>query len=107
MISETRVEKAVEFLRDSAAGYGKARGYLAFCDNNMRRVKSLHMCGKPGSVGDREASAYASPEYLQALEALEAATVEAETIRARRDAAEMTIEVWRSQNSSKRQGIVT
>lgn len=105
MISETRVEMAVEFLRDTARDYGKARGHQAFCDANLRRVKALEMVGKEGSLGDREALAYASDAYKAAIEALENATADAETLRARRDAAEYCIEVWRTETSARKQGI--
>ncbi len=104
MISEERVEKAVEFMRDTANAYGAARGHVAFYEGNLRRVKALQMVGKPGSAADREATAYASGEYLEALEGLQNAVTDCETLRAKRDAAEMTIEVWRSQFSASKRG---
>ena len=106
MISEERTEAAVEYLRDSAKQYGKLRGSMEYCDANLRRVKSLEMLGKPGSLGDREAAAYASDAYLKAMTALENVTAEYETIRALREAAIYTIETWRSQNSTRKQGHV-
>ena len=106
MISEERTERAVEFLRDTAEKYGQARGYVAYCEGNLRRVKALEMVSKAGGLGEREAAAYASAPYCTALEALQNAVCECETIKARREAAELTIEVWRSQNSSKRMGVV-
>lgn len=105
MISEARVEKALEFLRDSAGEYGQARGYAVYCDAQLRRVKALEMMSKDGGVGEREAAAYASDAYRTAIEALRDATATAETIRAKRDAAEFTIEVWRSQSSARKQGV--
>lgn len=92
-------------MRDSAAQYGAARGHLAYCDANLRRVKSLEMVELEGSIGDREARAYASEAYRQAIEDLEDATADYETLRAKREAAVMTIEVWRSQNSGRKQGV--
>jgi hypothetical protein len=106
VINEERVEKAVEFLRDTAEIYGRARGFVAFCEGNLRRVKALAMTGKAGSLGDREAAAYSSQEYFAAMEAHQNAVAESETIRAKREAASMTIEVWRSQNSSRKAGMV-
>src|ERR1039458_1567396 len=98
MISEERVEKAVEFLRDTAEQYGQTRGHLAYCDANMRRVKPLEIMESRGiedgqkgrSVAIMEVEAYASDAYLTAMTELQNATAEAETLRARRDAAEMT-----------------
>jgi hypothetical protein len=104
MISETRVEEAVEFLRDSAMDFGRARGHQIYAEKSLSRVKSLQMVGRPGSAADREASAYASAEYLDALEGLQNAVADCETLRAQRDAAEMLIEVWRSQFSASRRG---
>jgi hypothetical protein len=104
MISEDRVEKAVEFMRDTAKAYGTARGHVAFYEGNLRRVKALQMVNKPGSAVDREATAYASSAYLEALEGLQNAVADCETLRAQRDAAEMTIEVWRSQFSASKRG---
>jgi hypothetical protein len=106
MISENRVEAAVEYLRDTAQQYGQARGRALYTENNLRRVKSLVMLEHQGSIGEREAQAYASDQYKQALEDMENAVAESETIRALRDAAQYTIETWRSQNSARRQGNV-
>ena len=76
MISEDRAEAAVEYLRDSAKQYGQLRGSMEYCEANLRRVKSLEMLGKAGSLGDREAGAYASDAYLKAMGALENVTAE-------------------------------
>jgi hypothetical protein len=104
MIKEDRVEAAVEYLRDTAKQYGQARGRAMYAENNLRRVKALNMPGS-GTVAEREAAAYASDDYLKALEELENAVADSETIRALREAASYTIEVWRSQNSARKQGV--
>lgn len=106
-VSDEQAEAAVDYLRDTAKDYGKACGRLAYLEGNLRRVKSLEMLKTPkGSLGDREAQAYASEAYREALEQLENATADKETIRAYRDAAEAKFEMWRSVNSNKRAGIV-
>jgi hypothetical protein len=105
MYDENEIDKAVDYLRSSAQASGQARGRMAYQDGNLRRVKSLVMLEKQGSLGDREAQAYASDQYKEALEQLENATADYETIRAKREAAIYAIEVWRSMNASKRQGI--
>lgn len=106
MISDERAEAAVMMLRDTADDYGRARGWQAYCDANLRRVKSIQMLNDTaGSVADREARAYASEAYLNAITELQNATASYETLRARREAAAMGIEVWRSQNSARKAGI--
>lgn len=104
MISEERVEAAVEYLRDHAVAIGRARGRFMLAENSLRRVKALNM-PEEGSIAERERVAYASDEYRAALEELRDAVVEYETIRAYREAASMTIEVWRSQSSARKQGV--
>jgi len=106
MITEDRAEKAVEYLRDSAENYGAYRGRMAYCESNLRRVKSLLMLAKTGPMWEREAEAYAAEEYNQAMKDLSDATADYETMRALREAAAFTVEVWRSQNSTRRQGNV-
>ena len=107
MISEERCEGAVMYLRDSAEPYATARGHALYCDANLRRVKSLQMIGKEGTIAMLEAQAYASDEYSEAMDDLQKATCDMERLKALREAAVFTIECWRSQNSARKQGIVT
>ena len=106
-IDTALTEKAVEYLRASAEKYGNARGYQAFCDANLRRVKAMRMLADESedTMGMKEARAYASVEYHNAITELQNATADVETLRAKRDAAELTIEVWRSLSSAAKQGI--
>jgi hypothetical protein len=105
MIPEDDIELAVDYLRDTAKQFGQARGHVAYCENNLRRVKALQMVSRAGGVGEREAAAYASEEYHAAMEAHENAVAECETIRAYREAAVNKIDVWRTQTSARKQGI--
>lgn len=105
VIEESDVEKAADYLRTSAQESGRTRGRMAYCDGNLRRVKSLQLLTFEGSLGEREAKAYASDAYRKALEDLENATADYETIRAKREAAQYAIEVWRSQQSARKAGI--
>lgn len=105
MITEEQADRAVNYLRDSADDYGKACGRLAYLDGNLRRIKALEMLTAKGTLGEREAQAYASDAYKQALEQLEEATATRETIRAMRDAAQARFEQWRSENSARKAGV--
>lgn len=104
MVTETQADAAVNYLRDTAEDYGKACGRLAYLDGNLRRIKALEMLTAKGTLGEREAQAYASDAYKQALEQLEEATATRETIRAMRDAAQARFEQWRSENSARKHG---
>jgi reverse gyrase len=104
MISEDRAEAAVEYLRDTATQYGQARGHQSYTEGNLRRIKALELLKVEGGLGEREAKAYASEAYREALEAFRDATKDTETIRALREAADLTIRVWQSQQANIRQG---
>lgn len=105
MVTEAQADGAVNYLRDTAEDYGKACGRLAYLDGNLRRIKALEMLTAKGSLGEREAQAYASAAYKEALEQLEEATAQRETIRAMRDAAQARFEQWRSENSARKHGV--
>jgi transposase-like protein len=104
-ITEDKAEAACLYLRDSATPYATARAHALYCDANLRRVKSLQMIGKDGSLGDREAAAYASDEYLRAMKELEGATYEMERLKALREASIFAIELFRSTNSARKAGV--
>lgn len=104
MIPDDDAEKATEYLRDRAALIGQLRGRVKFAEGNLRRVKALQMMETEGGLGERETRAYASEQYLDALNELREAEAEYETERAYREAAQYRIEVWRSQTSARKQG---
>lgn len=94
------------YLRDEAKRYGQAYGHWIYCEANLKRVKAIQMIDTLGDgVGKADTKATASPEFLQAMEQARDAKTEVETMRALRDAAIYKIEVWRSQNSARKQGI--
>lgn len=107
MSAETEsAEKAVLFLRDSADKYGKARGHAAFCSGNLKRVKAMLMLETPeGSLGEREAKAYASEAYLRALTAEEDAIATYTILQAQREACQYKIDMYRTNASAKKMGI--
>lgn len=105
MITEEEADRAVDYLRDSAQQCGQARASMVYREASLRRVKSLEMLANEGSLGDREARAYASDQYREAVEAFRDATAEYETIRAYREAAQYKIEAWRTMTSARKAGI--
>lgn len=106
MIIEENIERAVDFLRDTAKEYGQLKGHSVYCEKNLSRVKALEMLNiSEGSMASREAQAYGSESYRAAIVELQNATAEYETLRAQRDAAAIKIDVWRSQASAKSKGI--
>lgn len=103
MISEEDVEKAVDFLRDSAPKIAKARADLAYATEYRKSLKAMIFVSKSGgSAVEREQASYADASYLRHLEAIRSATLEFEKLRAQREGASMKIDAWRSMNANYR-----
>jgi hypothetical protein len=102
-VDQDRAARAVEFLIDSSAEYGAAKADQTRAETMLRVTKALVMksCDEK-SVTAQEREAYASEAYLQQVDALYEAVKAAETLRAQRDAAQATIEWWRSANANQR-----
>lgn len=98
-----RASRATQYLIDSAQDIARAKAGLVKAENMLRVVKSLamkHTQEKSAAAQEREA--YASPQYLSAVNDLAAAAEEYEKLRSLREAAKMQIEFWRSLNANQR-----
>lgn len=97
-----RVEKALEFLTDSAQQLAEARGRRMWLEHRLKIVRAEVLLANEGSVAEREARAYVSDTYRSATDEMQEAVVTEEKLRALRVAAEALVEVWRSLESSRR-----
>lgn len=103
MITEDDIERAVDFLRDSAPKIGIARADYNFTEAMLRHVKALAMkeCDE-NAVSAQEREAYASARYKQAIDDYRKATMDFETLKAQREGAIAKIDAWRSLNANLR-----
>lgn len=102
MIDQNRMESAMEFLADTDEPYAQAKTNLLRNEILAKRVRARIFVTADGSVEMRKAHAEGHGEVIGADDALVAATLEFETLRARRQRAEILIDVWRSVESSRR-----
>jgi len=95
--------KALEFMRDHAPILAKAKAERVYMDEYRKSLKAILMrkSGEKTAV-DREADAYAHPDYLAHLEGLKAAVEAEEAQRWLMVAAQAKVETWRSLESSLR-----
>lgn len=97
---------AANFIRDIAPKIAKVRSERVYMEEYRKTLKSKLMARamKEGvsSLGDREAYAYAHPEYEQLLKGLAEAVDQDEKLRWQIVAAQAKIEIWRSAESSRR-----
>jgi len=97
LVSESDVERALDFLRDSAVEIGAAKERLVKAEAMVKHRKALLMAKyNELPVNAQEREAVASPEYEKAILEHAVAAGEFETLRAYREAAAMKIEVFRT-----------
>lgn len=104
--AEIRIFDALDYLRDKAPAYAKAKAERVYLEEFRKSKKALLMrsaeiAGHKAAV-TQEREAYADPEYIEVLRALQAAVEAEETLRWRMVAAQARIEAWRSLESSRR-----
>lgn len=102
-------QAAVDYMIAKAGEYAKAKSDRIYCEEYRKSLKSMLMKDalKDGhnAVNAQEREAYASEEYIRHLKALREAVEVEENLRWMLIAAEARIEVWRSQEASKRSEI--
>jgi hypothetical protein len=103
IVSDEELEKALDFLRDSAAEMGEAKADAVRASHMLKVVKALSMKKFNAlSLGAAEREALASDAYRVALEEDAEAAGEYEKMRALREAAALKIEAWRSEGANYR-----
>jgi hypothetical protein len=94
---------AVEYLISTAPAYAKAKAERVYLDEFRKSKKAILMQAhgdKP--IGAQEREAYAHPEYIGLLAALQVAVEQEEKLRWMMVAAQTRVEVWRSQETTNR-----
>ena len=95
--------KCVAYIMENAPKFAKAKAERVFIENYLRTVKSRLMQNEEGTLGNKEAYAYAHPDYEAQLKGLQAATEQEENLKFMLLAAQMRHDTWKTQEYSKRQ----
>ena len=105
-MSDTSIEKWAMRQRQLAADYAKAKAEQDYIDEYKKSALSILMkkYEKDGfvSAAAQEREARADSEYIALLDGLRAAVEAAERLRWELRTNEMAIEIWRSQQASRR-----
>lgn len=102
-IPDEDIEKALDYLRDSAVPAAQARANRIYLEEYRKSLKALVMQRYAMSpLGAQERDAYASKEYTDHLHALKLAVEQDEKHRFLREAAQAKIEAWRTMNANAR-----
>ena len=100
MISEADIEKALHWLVETADTCAKRRSERLYLEDFSRSLKAQIMSEHLAEpLGAQERHAYSDLRYRNHLEALKVAIYEDEKYRFLREAAQVRVDVWRSQLS--------
>ncbi len=103
MITDEQLEKALDYLRDTADETAKKRATRIYLDEYTRALRATIMSEHLAeAVNAQERYANSDIRYKNHLETLRTAIFEDEKARYLRDAAAVKIEVWRSQQANLR-----
>ncbi len=103
IVTDESLQKALDFLRNNARRIGDAKGEVIKCAHMLKVVKALEMKKHSElSAAKAEVEAVASEAYQRALIDDAMAAADYEMLRALREAAAMTIEIWRTEGANYR-----
>lgn len=104
MVSDEAMEKALDYLRDTAEEAAHSRAKRLYLEDYSRVLKATIMSEHLAeAVNAQERNAYADTRYRNHLEGLRQAVFEDEKARFLREAAAVKIEIWRSEQANERQ----
>lgn len=103
IVSEDRVQKALDYLADSAGKLGAARERAKLAEHKIKHVEALMFKASNETSNDkRQADARTSEQYVKAIQEDAEAAGEMANLYALREAAAALIEAWRSQEATWR-----
>lgn len=95
--------KSIDFIRDNAKSFAQAKANRIYLEEFRKTQKAILMRQSMESViGKQETFAYSHPEYLTVLQGIQAAVEIEEELRWQMVAAQARVEVFRTQEASKR-----
>lgn len=103
IVDDGDVEKALDFLRNSALDIAQARENAVRAGHMVKHVRAIE-CKRHNelSAAKAEVEALASPAYLAAISHDAEAAGEFEKLKSLREAADAKIRVWQSANANYR-----
>ena len=104
-ITDIMVEKALDYLRDSAENYARWKARMKYLESHRKSVRSSEVLNATGkTITENTHRGESSKAYNDILQEYEEAVYEFTLIDAMRKAAEIKIEVWRSISSANKRG---
>lgn len=103
IVTNTELQKALDWLRDNAADLGNAKARAVKAGHMLKHVEAMEFKMSDASSNDkRQADARTSDAYVDAINEDALAAGELAKMQALREAAALKIEAWRSEQANFR-----
>ena len=99
---ENPAHKAIDFILTNASKFAQAKGTRVQLEEYRKSKKAILMSNEEGTLGAKEIYAYAHPEYVALLMDIKQAIVEEEELKYKIEAAKLRVEVWKTEEYTKR-----
>jgi len=95
--------KAVDYFLKNAALFARAKAERTYIEHYRKSLKGILMKrSMETAIGAQEREAYAHPEMIQLLEGLKEAVAIEERLKWDITAAELRVEIWRTEQANNR-----
>ena len=102
-MTEDEAMRCIEYIRDKAPEFAKAKAERTYIENALKTVKARQMAeSDKKTLGDREIDAYMSIEYETMLKGLREAVAIEEEIKWRMESAKLKFELWKTEQFNNR-----
>lgn len=96
--------KAVDYILLHAKSFAKAKAERTYIEQYRKSLKAILMKrSNESAIGAQEREAYAHPEMLELIKGLQAAVEIEEKLKWDITAAELRVEIWRTEQANNRQ----
>ena len=99
---ENPAHKAINFIIENAPKYARAKGIRVQLEEYRKSKKAMLASEEEGSLGAKEMYAYAHPDYVDLLFQIKEAIAEEEELRWKLEAAKLRVDVWKTEEYTKR-----
>ena len=96
--------EAVDYILRHAKQFAKAKAERSYIEHYRKSLKAILMKrSNESAIGAQEREAYAHPEMLELIKGLQAAVEIEEKLKWDITAAELRVEIWRTEQANNRQ----
>lgn len=104
MIKESQIEAAMQYLAKTDEPIAQTKGLVKSLEYRLKVQKAVSFLRSEGTIAEREARSLVDETYQAMIEEYKNAVIDFETLSAKRERAVLTLDVWRTEESSRRKG---